>query len=172
MDLPKLQLKLRLVKTVGREEQRTTSISNMNENTHYCGNLTLLIPFQYSVLLFQLAQVIFLITHGLYGNTLSSDEALYALSFLTLSILGCDAQTQLVLSVKQHRGGNESIKRKLEEKNCTILVSYSQKALTFNCQRQPYQEIRKKNLFIQESTNTECLIHAWYCSRCQTYSSE
>lgn len=72
----------------------------MNENTHYCGNLTLLIPFQYSVLLFQLAQVIFLITHGLYGNTLSSDEALYALSFLTLSILGCDAQTQLVLSVK------------------------------------------------------------------------
>lgn len=65
MDLPKLQLKLRLVKTVGREEQRATCISNMSENIQHCGNLTLLIPFQYSVLLLQLAQVIFLITYGL-----------------------------------------------------------------------------------------------------------
>lgn len=55
MDLPKLQLKLRLVKTVGREEQRTISISNMSENIQHCGNLTLLIPFQYPVLLLQVA---------------------------------------------------------------------------------------------------------------------
>lgn len=65
MDLPKLQLQLRLVKTVGREEQRTISISNMSENIQHCGNLTLLIPFQYPVLLLQVAQVVFLITHSL-----------------------------------------------------------------------------------------------------------
>lgn len=65
MDLPNLQLKLRLVKTVGREAQRTISISNMSENIQRCGNLTLLMPFQYPVLLLQVAQVIFLITQGL-----------------------------------------------------------------------------------------------------------
>lgn len=60
---------------------------------------------------------------------LSLDKALYPLSFFTLS-LGRDAQTHLGLSVKQHRGGNESTKRKLEEEKKLYHLSALLKKVT------------------------------------------